>query len=149
MIYPYISRRVWATVIDYTIIIFLSVSSIFLLGDRPDDGKYVVFGWRAMAPEAMWFVYFVIAERYFGGTFGHQLLKLKVVTMDGSGLFFGQILVRRLCDALEIFPCCGLIAYLLVRSTANNQRLGDLMAKTRVVGRNDPYPYIEFDFEKK
>jgi uncharacterized RDD family membrane protein YckC len=151
MKYPYVGRRVWATVIDYMIIILLSASSIYLVGDRQDNGAYVVTGWLAMAPQALWFVYFVIAERYLGGTFGHQLFKLKVVTMDGSGLFFGQVLVRRLCDALEIFCCCGLIAYLLVKSTANNQRLGDLLAKTRVVGVKDSYPYtnVHFDFERK
>jgi uncharacterized RDD family membrane protein YckC len=151
MKYPYIARRVWATVIDYTLIFFLSWSYIYLAGERQDDGKYVVNGLPALAPIAIWLVYFVIAERYLGGTFGHQLFKLKVVSMDGSGLFFGQVLVRRLCDALEIAWCFGLIAYLLVRATANNQRLGDLLAKTRVVGRNDSYPYMDvrFDFERK
>jgi uncharacterized RDD family membrane protein YckC len=39
-----------------------------------------------------------------------------------------------------------------VRSTDRNQRLGDLLAKTFVVGAKDTYPYtkdFQFDFEQK
>jgi uncharacterized RDD family membrane protein YckC len=150
MKYPYTARRVWATLVDYTLVFFLSWSYVFLVGDRQDDGKYVVEGWPVFAPVAFWFLYFVIAERYLGGTFGHQLFKLKVVSMNGNELGLSQVFARRICDALEISWCFGLIAYLLVRSTDHNQRLGDLLAKTRVVGISDSYPYtnVRFDFEQ-
>jgi hypothetical protein len=49
---------------------------------------------------------------------------------------------------LEIVWCFGLIAWLLVRSTENHQRLGDLVAKTAVIGRDDTQTTIDFDFEK-
>jgi hypothetical protein len=35
-----------------------------------------------------------------------------------------------------------------VKSTDNHQRLGDLVAKTLVIGREDMPTAIDFDFEK-
>jgi uncharacterized RDD family membrane protein YckC len=152
MTYPYTSRRVRATLIDYTLVYALSFAYIYLTGEKQDDGGYMVEGWPALAPVALWFLYFVIAERYLKGTFGHQLFGLKVVSMDGNELSFIQVFARRICDALEISWCFGFIAWMLVRSTDRNQRLGDLLAKTFVVGAKDSYPYtkdFQFDFEKK
>lgn len=150
MIYPYTSKRVGATIVDYALIFFLSWAYIFLLGDR-QDGGYVVEGWSALGPVGVWFIYFVLAERFAGGTLGHQLFKIKVVSMDGNGLSFVQVVVRRIFDVVEISWCFGLIAWLLVRSTDRHQRIGDLLAKTLVVGAKDSYPYMEvrFDFDKK
>jgi uncharacterized RDD family membrane protein YckC len=151
MKYPYTSRRIGATLVDYPIIFFLTWAYIYLTGDRLDDGRYQVTGLAALMPMAFWFIYFVIAERYWHGTFGHQLFKLKVVSMDGNDLHFGQVLVRRIFDVMDIVWCFGLVAFILVRSTSNNQRLGDQLAKTRVVGIKDRYPYldVQFDFEQR
>jgi uncharacterized RDD family membrane protein YckC len=152
MKYPYTPRRVYATLVDYTLIFALSFAYLYLAGEQQDDGSYRVSGWPALAPVALWFLYFVIAERYLKGTFGHQLFGLKVVSMNGNQLGLGQVCARRICDALEISWCFGLVAYLLVRSTDRNQRLGDLLAKTFVVGAKDTYPYtkdFQFDFEQK
>jgi uncharacterized RDD family membrane protein YckC len=101
-----------------------------------------------LALNAFWFVYFIITEKYMGGTMGHQLFKLKVISMDGNELGFWQVFLRRICDALEISWCFGLVAFFLVKTSAYNQRLGDMVAKTRVVGKEEPGPEMAFDFEK-
>jgi hypothetical protein len=62
---------------------------------------------------------------------------------------FGQTFVRRICDALEIVWCFGLIAFLLVKNTQQNQRHGDLLAKTLVIGEKDVYPEKLFEFENE
>jgi uncharacterized RDD family membrane protein YckC len=69
--------------------------------------------------------------------------------MDNKDLTFGQVAARRVCDALELTWCFGLIAFLLIRSTQHHQRLGDLIAKTQVIGRDDSRAAVEFDFENK
>jgi uncharacterized RDD family membrane protein YckC len=58
------------------------------------------------------------------------------------------LFLRRICDALEISWCFGFVAFLLVKSSPYNQRLGDMIAKTRVVGKEEPGPEVVFDFEK-
>jgi uncharacterized RDD family membrane protein YckC len=134
MNYPYISRRVGATVIDYTMNFLFIFVYIDFFGVNDGTGFYTINGLPALGPPAFWFAYFILTERYMGGTLGHQLQKLKVVSLDGKDLSLGQVTKRRFCDALEIAWCSGLIAWLLVRSTEKHQRLGDLVAKTMVIG---------------
>ena len=85
-------------------------------------------------------------EAYCGQTLGHALLGIKVVSLDGSAISFGQALKRRLCDAIEISWCFGLIAFILVKSTGNQQRLGDIVAKTYVTLKDEEVR-SEFEFE--
>jgi uncharacterized RDD family membrane protein YckC len=147
MEYPYTSQRIGATLIDYTLGYSLSFYYVFVAGTRNDNGGYEVSGLPALVPVAFWFIYFVITERFMGGTLGHHIFKLKVISLAGKDLTFGQVFLRRICDALEISWCFGFIAFLLVRSSAYNQRLGDQIAKTRVVGKDDTNLNVKFDFE--
>lgn len=149
MKHPYTIRRICATLVDYTIIFFLSYAYIYLTGERQDNGVYKVTGFAALVPFVLWFVYFVIAESSMQATLGHQLFKLKVIDMAGRAPDFGRVLVRRLFDLLEIVWCLGIIAFVLVVSTTDHQRIGDMVARTRVIGREDPYPNVEFDFDKR
>jgi uncharacterized RDD family membrane protein YckC len=148
MQYPdYTWRRVAATLIDYTLVFALTIGYIYLLGTRQDNGEYKVVGLLALLPFLFWFLYFVVAESAMQATFGHQLLGLKVIRMDGSKPGFGLVLVRRIFDAVEISWCLGFVAFILVCATTNHQRIGDLVAQTRVVGRKDVLQEIQFDFE--
>jgi uncharacterized RDD family membrane protein YckC len=144
MNYPYTAKRVGATLADYTLTFGLTFVYIIYFGKNDGEAHYTIEGLPTLVPVLFWFVYFVFAEWYLGGTLGHQFLKLKVVSMDNKDLTFGQVAARRLCDALEITWCFGFIAFLLIRSTQHHQRLGDLVAKTRVIGRDDDRQTVEF-----
>jgi uncharacterized RDD family membrane protein YckC len=143
----YIGKRIAATLIDYTVVFGLTFVYIIVAGERNSEGAYVVSDLPALAPPLFWFLYFVVAESGLGGTIGHQLFDLKVMSADGNEPAFRQIILRRISDALEISWCFGLIAFILAKSTAHNQRLGDIWAKTIVTGKQDVFPQNEFDFE--
>jgi len=143
----YISKRVTATFIDYTLTFALTFAYIYIVGQPDESGAHVVTGLPALVPVLFWFLYFIICETYLDGTLGHQLLKVKVMSADGKTPVFSQILLRRLADAIEIAWCFGLIAFVIVKSTPNSQRLGDIWAKTIVIGKNDTFPVPKFDFE--
>lgn len=130
----YIGKRVAATLIDYTLMFAIFIFMIYEFGHPNDEGGYTLSGWWNLIPISFWFVYFIITEYFLGGTLGHQLYKLKVVSVNNQPATFGQIALRRISDTLEISWCFGLIAYILVKNTPNNQRLGDLWAKTMVIG---------------
>lgn len=147
MQYDYTSKRVYATLIDYTLLYALTIFYIVMAGTHTEDGTYSVTGLPALVPVLFWFVYIVIAEQYLGGTLGHQIFKLKVVSRDDRKITFGQTFVRRICDTVEISWCFGFIAWLLVKNTDHNQRLGDLVAKTMVIRQDDPSFEPKFDFE--
>jgi uncharacterized RDD family membrane protein YckC len=128
------SKRVKATLIDYTLMFGLFIYLIVELGYKNDEGGYTLSGWLNTIPLSIWFLYFPVAEYFLGGTLGHQLYKLKVISANYQPLTFYQVFLRRISDALEISWCFGLIAYILVKNTPHNQRLGDLWAKTLVIG---------------
>jgi len=144
----YARNRIYATVIDYIIVFGMTIFYIVEAGTSDGEGTYSISGLPALVPVAFWFAYIVLAEQYMDGTLGHLLMKLKVVSLDGQKPSLGQTIKRRLSDALEIAWCCGLIAFLLAKNTQLHQRLGDILARTIVIGKDEIYPAEIFDFEK-
>ena len=145
----YIGKRVYATLIDYAIVWAFYFFYIVEVGSPNQTGGYTVTGWPALVPMLFWFLFIVVCEHYMGGTAGHLIFKIKVVSITKERISFWRTFVRRITDILEIAWCFGLVAYLLARNTLNNQRLGDILAKTCVIGKDDPNQEVEFDFEKK
>lgn len=129
-------RRIAATIIDYSVIFLLTFFYISVFGSSDIDGGNSVSGIATLPPVIFWFLYLVLPEYYAGGTLGHQLLDLKVVPLHRKKLSLTQVFKRRISDGLEITWCFGLIAYLLVKNTPLNQRLGDLWAKTIVMDKD-------------
>lgn len=145
----YIGKRVGATIIDYTLIFLLTVIYIFVFGEPNEEGGKTVSGLPALAPFIFWFLYFIVIETIYSGTVGHQLVGLKVVSLDATKAKFSQILKRRIADIIEISWCFGFIAFLIARGNDKSQRIGDFLGKTIVIGKNDSIDSPEFDFEKQ
>lgn len=135
-------RKIVATIIDYTLTFIFTFWYIYEFGAPNDEGGYSVSGVGALFPLAFWLLYFVIAEKYCAATLGHEIVKLRVVSVDGSPLTFTQVLKRRVCDAIEISSCFGLIAFFIAENNEKHQRLGDILAKTLVIGKNELYKPI-------
>ena len=136
----FIGKRIAATLIDYTLVFTLCFAYILYFGRENERGGKTISGLPALLPMAFWFFYFVITEAFLDGTVGHQLMKLEVVTISGRKPSFSQTLVRRIFDAIDITWCFGLLAFILVYNTDNSQRIGDILAKTIVIGKNSPLP---------
>ncbi len=72
----------------------------------------------------------VLAEYWFGQTFGKWLLGLRVVRLSGARIGLGQAFVRVLPIALEgVFPVDAAFVFF----TEKQQRAFELLSKTRVV----------------
>jgi len=145
---PNTGKRILATVIDYTVIFAFTWWFIMTFGEPNEEGGKTVSGAPALMPVMVWFGWLVITEALWGATLGHVLAGLKVVSFDGERPTFGQALLRRLSDALEIAWCFGLIAFILVKNTQSHQRLGDIWAKTYVIDSKTNLKESEFEFEK-
>lgn len=130
---PNIEKRILATVIDYTIIYFVFYVFLELFGEPDEEGGTHITGMVGMFPFLFWFIYLPISEWKFGATMGHQLFKLKIVSLSKRPLTLTQTLKRRLADPIDLHWCFGLLAFLLVKNTQFNQRFGDIWAKTIVV----------------
>lgn len=146
---PYLGERIAATIIDYFIIFGFSGAYGIILGVLDEEGSKSIEGPMAFVPQLFWFCWLIIAEAVWGKTLGHHLVGLKIVTVDGNKPLFWQALVRRLFDIVDFFICLpGLVAFILIQSTKNHQRLGDIVSKTLVVHKNVELQETAFDFEK-
>lgn len=79
-------------------------------------------------------VYFTLLEAAAGITLGKKIVGLRVVRMDGSPIGFRESIIRNVLRLVDGQPAgTFLVAVILVVLTPDNQRLGDLAAKTMVV----------------
>jgi len=100
----------------------------------PDEtGNYGCAGCLLfLASIGAWLAYFAGLESGFGQTLGKMVTDVRVVRLDGTRVDFIDCVKRHLLDAVE-FQLFGLPAALIAKYTPTHQRLGDLVAGTRVV----------------
>jgi len=143
---PNAGKRLASTAIDYLIIFAFTFGFVMVFGKENPEGGKSVTGAAALVPMLFWVLWLIIPEAIWGTTLGHRVNELWIVSMDGTKADTLQIIRRRICDAIEIVWCFGLIAYILIKNTQYNQRLGDIWAKTLVIEKSQ-ISNNEFDFE--
>jgi uncharacterized RDD family membrane protein YckC len=137
-----LGRRIGAGVIDIGIVfvIVLLVGGIFGSEVGPDASASARFGaGDRLLIVVLVFGYYWGTEALWGGqTLGKRVLGIRVVRADGTKAGAGAIFVRtllRIVDGLFLY----LVALITVLATGpRRQRLGDLLAKTRVVAAEAP-----------
>lgn len=130
----FIARRFFAALIDYSVVFCFTFYFILAFGTPNDEGGYSVTGFLALVPSLFWFTFVVLIEVFFKATIGNTIMQLKPksLTSNHGTVSLGQSLKRHLLDPIDMFPF-GLIGYITIKNTQNNQRLGDIWAKTTVV----------------
>lgn len=134
-----ISSRILATIIDFAIYLPIWIFYIFYFGELDEEGASTVSGVKALPLALLWLAYFPGMEAIRGQTLGHMLAGIKVVTISGGSISFLQALKRRILDGFEILGTLGIIAFIAAKNTDKNQRVGDLFAKTIVIGKEVTY----------
>ena len=133
---PKIQKRTLATIIDYGLYFAFFLWAVTTFGEPNEDGSYSLNGLKGIWVEIVWVIYFPVIESITGQTLGKKILGLRVVTKSGNPISFWQAIKRRVADFLDFGPF-GLVAYLTIKNTPDHQRVGDLWAKTIVVGGDD------------
>jgi uncharacterized RDD family membrane protein YckC len=133
---PKIQKRTLATIIDYGLYITFFIWAVMTYGEPNEDGGYSLNGLKGIWVEIVWVIYFPVMESIFGQTLGKRILGLRVVTKSGNSISFWQAIKRRIVDFID-FGFFGLVAYLTIKNTSDHQRLGDLWAKTIVIGGDE------------
>jgi len=131
-----LGERIAARLIDlvgflilYFLMIILGVIASF---SRSEIGFYVVlilFG-------VIFVFYDLVCELSMNGqTFGKKIMKIKVVSLDGSQPTFGQYIFRWIFRIIDFgIPFgWGAVALIAVAVTKDHQRLGDMLAKTTLI----------------
>jgi uncharacterized RDD family membrane protein YckC len=130
----YFVLRSLAAVIDYVVFGVFLFAYIYYFGTETDEG-YRVDGCGHVLPLFVaWVIWLPLPEFVLGKTLGKWACDLRVVNLDNGRITFGQAFVRHLLDAVDLGGFFGLVAFIVARTNPLNQRLGDLVAKTLVVG---------------
>jgi hypothetical protein len=98
------------------------------------EGGYQVTGCAHFsAVVAAWLAWLPLPEAIFGRTFGKWVFDLRVVDSSGRAASAGQAFLRRLLDPIDLLFFFGLVAFVVAKTNAQGQRVGDLIAKTQVI----------------
>jgi len=68
-----------------------------------------------------------------GQTIGKNIMKIRVISLDGSPLSIGQCLIRWTMRIIDLHISSGLPAILTIAFKESGQRIGDIAAKTAVI----------------
>ena len=130
---PYIKRKFIACFIDYSIIITTTFLFILNFGEPNSEGEIQLKGILGLIPIIFWGIMTIGLELWFGATLGNSIVGLKPISINGNPkITFIQSFKRHFLDTFDMFMF-GLIAYIIIKNTEKNQRLGDLWAKTMVI----------------
>ncbi|WP_299365736.1 RDD family protein [Winogradskyella sp.] len=127
-----IGDRLLAYLIDSTVIFIYVLGSILLLGaldlDMGDTWAiYLLINLPA-------FLYYVLLETFWDGkTVGKNIMKTRVVKLDGSKPSFANYFVRWILRIVDVVITFGGAAALTILVKGNGQRIGDIAAGTTVI----------------
>lgn len=80
------------------------------------------------------FLYYVLLETFWDGlTIGKNVMKIRVVKLDGSKPTFASYFVRWIMRIVDVVLTSGGVAVLTILIRGNGQRVGDIAAGTTVI----------------
>ncbi|SFJ76797.1 RDD family protein [Myroides guanonis] len=129
----FITRRIIAGIIDYTIIFSLTSLYIYIFGESDSEGTYNVSGIRTFPIFIFWLIYICIVEITLKSTLGNYIVGLKPIDLQTEkSINFKQSFLRHIVDLVDMM-FFGIVAIMVIKNSKESQRLGDLLAKTKVV----------------
>ncbi|MHA1973172.1 MAG: RDD family protein [Candidatus Hodarchaeales archaeon] len=149
---PGIAPRAIAIIIDLIVLaiinMVISTPIINMLMPPPPTSDYIKYlNWVSTTMPMSYglsflfeIIYFVIFSAYLtdGQSIGKLIMNIKVMSVDANGNFVSvkgnpvPILIRTLLYIVDCC-CCGIVGYIIINGSANQQRLGDSIARTVVV----------------
>ena len=130
-----------ALVVDYALFcaVFFPVTRIvkgvWLM--TPQDHRWAA-GWVVFDPLCLIFLivifaYFIVLEGLTGATLGKALCGIRVVAVGGGRPGLRRSLVRNLLRMVDGLPMLNIIGIVLIATSVERTRFGDIHAGTRVV----------------
>ena len=130
---PQLARRAFAAMLDYGVYFLVFFAYVKFFGEPNENGQYEAKGiHHVLAVMLLWVLYFPCSEGAFGATPFKYLLDLKVKPERRKDYRFTAALKRHLLDPIDFF-LFGIVAIVLVKTSSEQKRLGDMFAHTNVV----------------
>ena len=122
-----IGERIAATLLD---VLFIMIY-LFFLGILYGAFESKVFLSVGLIPVSL---YSIVSELVMNGqSWGKQILKIKVVKMDGTPTTFSSYFLRWVLRIIEVVVFFGSLATITIILNRKGQRLGDIAANTAVI----------------
>lgn len=141
MAYAGVPIRYLAILLD-----LLVLSAVFFPVTRLVKGTWMmsasdhrwVHGWFVTDPLclaflAVMFIYFVLFEAFSGATPGKMAAGLRIVRPAGGRPGLTRSFVRNVLRLVDGLPALGILGAVLIATSRERTRLGDRLARTRVV----------------
>jgi uncharacterized RDD family membrane protein YckC len=139
-----VGKRIGAAVVDFILCLVALVVAAQNFGSTTTtvrDGmtyrQVSLTGWPFVVYCTLVLAYFTLMEWRLGGTIGKLLLRVRVVDAGGGRINLQKALVRNLLRIVDGFPFIFpyLVGLVVIASSAGKQRVGDKVAKTLIVDR--------------
>jgi len=125
-----VGDRILAHLFDRILLVFYSVGVVALFAALEVEAPYV---WL-IALGFPWLLYSVLFEIFMNGqTPGKQILKIRVVRLDGTPPAIGDYILRWIFGFIDFYILSGALAVVIIAMGGKGQRLGDIVAGTSVV----------------
>lgn len=132
-----IGDRVLAQIIDLLILggyAFAMIFVLIFLNDAFSGAPYYYPTAVFVIIYLPFFLYDFLCEIFFNGqSFGKQLIKIKVVKIDGSQPGIVNYFLRWIIKPFDVFFTYGSVGIITMLINGKGQRLGDLAANTTVI----------------
>ncbi len=133
-----LGERILARLIDLAILVLLFFMGLIfgsITGIFSGPGSDTIIGVLAIIFSVIMIFYDLVFEIFMNGqSIGKRIMKIKVISLDGSQPSVGQYLLRwlfRIVDFLIIEP--GLVALIAAAVSEKPQRIGDMVAGTMLI----------------
>ncbi len=131
-------ERIFAFFIDLLIVGFLYLLLFFsilgLIGIDLLDSSLAASILAILGPIGGFILYQLLSEVLANGqSWGKKAMGIRVVRLDGREPGLSDYLLRAIFHIVDTITSLGVLAALLISSSAKNQRLGDLTANTTVI----------------
>lgn len=129
-------ERMVALIIDVVIVaaldfLLVSLISSAISGGASSSMMGVFYG---LLPICLFILYQLLSEVLADGrSWGKKIMSLKVVRLDGEEPSLSDYLLRAIFHLVDTLFSVGILGSLLISSTRQRQRLGDMTANTTVI----------------
>jgi uncharacterized RDD family membrane protein YckC len=123
-------HRIFAFVIDFIIMAFVGI--IFSFSVMVDSINSGIIEELFLT---LWFGFFSLFSELIGNgqSIGKRVMGIKIIKINGGELSFEDYFSRWSMRLIDIYFSLGTIATILIVSSKNGQRLGDVLAGTTVI----------------
>lgn len=127
-----VGDRIVALIVDRLILIAYAIILMVIATQANFSGDVMALYIFVVCIPAIF--YTLLSEVFMNGqTIGKRVMKIKVISVNGSQPSFSQYLMRWLFRIIDLLMTSGILAVIMVAVNEKRQRLGDVVAGTTLI----------------